>query len=133
MLRLTTLLVPLALILGMLPPVPVAAGDGPLRIGVFRVDVTPPLGSPVAYAPARKIEDPLSARGIVLMGAGGIMSFTNLANGYLADRFGVLPVLALPAAAFLAALLAISLARPALRRLYHEGRLPVEQAVTAGD
>ncbi|MBL8223237.1 MAG: hypothetical protein JNL62_28640, partial [Bryobacterales bacterium] len=29
---------------------------------------TPPLGSPVAYAPARSIEDPLSARGIVLLG-----------------------------------------------------------------
>jgi hypothetical protein len=40
-----------------------------LRVGVFRVDVSPPLGSPVAYAPARKIEDPLSARGIVLLGA----------------------------------------------------------------
>ena len=42
----------------------------PLRVGVFRVDVSPPLGSPVAYAPARKIEDPLSARGVVLLGAG---------------------------------------------------------------
>src|SRR5260370_36947651 len=45
-------------------------GDAPLRVGVFRVDVSPPLGSPVAYAPARKIEDPLSARGVVLLGAG---------------------------------------------------------------
>jgi hypothetical protein len=43
--------------------------DEPLRIGVFRVDISPPLGSPVAYAPTRKIEDPLSARGIVLLGA----------------------------------------------------------------
>lgn len=41
-----------------------------LRIGVFQVDATPPLGTPVAYAPARKIEDPLSARGVVLLGAG---------------------------------------------------------------
>ena len=41
--------------------------DEPLRIGVFRVDISPPLGSPVAYAPARKIEDPLSARGIILV------------------------------------------------------------------
>ena len=39
-----------------------------LRIAVFQADATPPLGSPVAYAPARKIEDPLSARGIVLLG-----------------------------------------------------------------
>ena len=41
---------------------------GGVRIGVFNVDATPPLGSPVAYAPARSIEDPLSARGIVLLG-----------------------------------------------------------------
>ena len=46
------------------------AAEAMLRVGVFRVDVTPTLGSPVAYAPARKIEDPLSARGIVLLGAG---------------------------------------------------------------
>jgi hypothetical protein len=49
---------------------PARAAEEKLRVGVFRVDVTPPLGSPVAYAPARKIEDPLSARGIVLLGAG---------------------------------------------------------------
>ena len=48
---------------------PVAADDG-LRVAVFQADATPPIGSPVAYAPARKIEDPLSARGIVLLGAG---------------------------------------------------------------
>lgn len=47
-----------------------SADDTPLRVGVFRVDVSPALGSPVAYAPARKIEDPLSARGVVLLGAG---------------------------------------------------------------
>lgn len=41
-----------------------------LQVAVFQADATPPLGSPVAYAPARKIEDPLSARGIVLLGAG---------------------------------------------------------------
>src|SRR5215813_10350628 len=43
---------------------------GPLRVAVFRADATPPLGTPVAYTLARKIEDPLSARGIVLLGAG---------------------------------------------------------------
>lgn len=52
----------------------VFAGDNKtvdaLRIAVFKTDATPPLGSPVAYAPARKIDDPLSARGIVLLGAG---------------------------------------------------------------
>jgi hypothetical protein len=41
-----------------------------LRVSVFRVDATPPLGTPVAYALARKIEDPLTARGIVLLGVG---------------------------------------------------------------
>jgi hypothetical protein len=41
-----------------------------LRIAVFQSDATPPLGTPVAYAPARKIEDPLFAKGIVLLGAG---------------------------------------------------------------
>jgi hypothetical protein len=46
------------------------SGDEPsgLRIAVFQVDATPPIGSPVAYAPTRKVEDPLSARGIVLLG-----------------------------------------------------------------
>ncbi len=43
---------------------------GSLRISVFQADATPPLGTPVAYALARKIEDPLTARGIVLLGVG---------------------------------------------------------------
>lgn len=46
---------------------PAAAGEATLQIARFQVDATPPIGSPVAYAPARKIEDPLSARGIVLL------------------------------------------------------------------
>ena len=37
-----------------------------LRVGVFEADVTPPIGSPVAYAITRSIRDPLSARGIVI-------------------------------------------------------------------
>jgi len=49
---------------------PAGESPGPLRIAVFQADATPPLGTPVAYALARKIEDPLSARGIVLLGAG---------------------------------------------------------------
>ena len=44
-------------------------GASGLRIATFHVDATPPIGSPVAYAKARKIEDPLSARGIVILGA----------------------------------------------------------------
>jgi hypothetical protein len=44
----------------------VGSAQGPLSLAVFKVDATPKLGVPVAYAPARSIEDPLSARGIVL-------------------------------------------------------------------
>jgi hypothetical protein len=57
-----------------------------LRVGVFQADATPPLGSPVAYANARKIEDPLTARGIVLLGAGDpivlcAVDWIGIANG----------------------------------------------------
>lgn len=38
-----------------------------IKIGVFETDASPPIGSPVAYAPARKIVDPLSARGVVIL------------------------------------------------------------------
>jgi len=44
-----------------------AMADEPLRIATFNVDATPPIGSPVAYVPARSIIDPLSARGLVLL------------------------------------------------------------------
>ena len=48
------------------------AGEKPLRIATFEVDVTPPLGSPLCCAagvePASKIVDPLSARGLILLG-----------------------------------------------------------------
>jgi hypothetical protein len=37
-----------------------------LRVGVFEADVTPPIGSPVAYAMTRSIQDSLSARGLVI-------------------------------------------------------------------
>lgn len=40
-----------------------------VRIATFNVDATPAIGAPVAYAPVREILDPLSARGIVLLGA----------------------------------------------------------------
>jgi hypothetical protein len=44
----------------------------PLRISTFKVDVTPPLGSPLCCAagvkPAATIVDPLSARGLILLG-----------------------------------------------------------------
>lgn len=47
-----------------------ADDDAGLRLATFVVDATPPLGSAVAYAPARSVTDPLSARGIVLQGSG---------------------------------------------------------------
>jgi hypothetical protein len=49
-----------------------AFAAGPLRIATFKVDVTPPIGSPLCCVagvkPAEKIVDPLSARGLVLLG-----------------------------------------------------------------
>ena len=41
-----------------------------LRVGVFDVDASPPVGSPLAYDPTKGIDTPLSCRGIVLLGAG---------------------------------------------------------------
>jgi len=46
------------------------AGERPLRIALFQVDATPPLGSALCdglVVPAKEIVDPLSARGIVLL------------------------------------------------------------------
>jgi hypothetical protein len=53
----------------------VEAGDAQrqLRIATFQADATPPIGSPLCFGfvpPAKEIVDPLSARGIVLLGAG---------------------------------------------------------------
>ena len=41
-----------------------------LRVGVFDVDASPPIGSPLAYDPTKEITTPLSCRGIVLVGSG---------------------------------------------------------------
>ena len=38
-----------------------------IRMGVFELDASPPIGSPVAYAPARKIVDSLSIKGVVIL------------------------------------------------------------------
>ncbi len=49
-----------------------AFGAEPLRLATFQVDVTPPLGSPLCCSagvkPAEQIVDPLSARGMILIG-----------------------------------------------------------------
>lgn len=49
---------------------PLLHAAAPLRIAPFKVDATPEIGMPVAYVKARSITDPLSARGVVLMGEG---------------------------------------------------------------
>lgn len=43
---------------------------GELKLGVFDVDASPPIGSPMAYDPTKAIQSPLSCRGIVITGAG---------------------------------------------------------------
>jgi len=44
------------------------AGDEPVRVGVFAVDASPPVGSALAYGPAKEVTTPLSCRGVVLLG-----------------------------------------------------------------
>ena len=51
----------------------VAAWAANLRVSTFQADVTPPLGSPLCFGlvqPAARVDDPLTARGIVIAGAG---------------------------------------------------------------
>lgn len=67
--------------------------------------------------------------GLFLMSAGGIMSFGNLANGYLADRYGATIILGIPAVTFVVLLFFISAVRPALRRIYEDGRLHLDAPV----
>ncbi|MDY0166391.1 MAG: hypothetical protein RBS80_07595 [Thermoguttaceae bacterium] len=48
------------------------AASPSVRIGIFRADVTPPPGAPLCHGsipPAKVFDDPLTARGIVLLGA----------------------------------------------------------------
>lgn len=50
--------------------VPVAgAGETPFRVGVFAIDASPPLGSPLAYNPTKEVTTPLTCKGVVLLGA----------------------------------------------------------------
>ncbi len=42
----------------------------PLKVGVFEVDASPPVGSPLAYDPTKRVDPPLSCRGVVLVGDG---------------------------------------------------------------
>ena len=47
-----------------------ARGAPPLKVGVFAVDASPPVGSPLAYDPTKGVTDPLTCKGIVLIGEG---------------------------------------------------------------
>jgi len=67
-----------------------AAAEPPsLRIATFEVDATPPLGSPLCdglVKPAARIEDRLSCRGLVLLGAGDpivlcVLDWAGIGNG----------------------------------------------------
>lgn len=61
----------LGLLLASLPVAP-ARADEPrsLRVGVFAVDASPPVGSPLAYDATKAVDPPLSCRGVVLIGEG---------------------------------------------------------------
>jgi hypothetical protein len=47
-----------------------ARAGGPLKVGTFAVDASPPIGSPLAYDPTKEVVHPLSCRGLVLIGDG---------------------------------------------------------------
>ena len=52
-------------------PAGTRAAEEPLKAGVFAVDASPPIGSPLAYDPTKGVAHPLSCRGVVLIGQGG--------------------------------------------------------------
>lgn len=57
----------------LLAPMTAVGDETPLRIAAFQADVTPPLGAPLcngAVKPAKEIVTPLTARGVILLGAG---------------------------------------------------------------
>ena len=61
--QIVTIAVVLALTLGR------AHAAEPLKVGVFALDASPPIGSPMAYDPTKGVAHPLSCRGVVLIGA----------------------------------------------------------------
>lgn len=59
------------LIYSILFPLLVAARAQEVRVAIFDVDATPPLGSAMAYDPVRRVDElTLRCRGVVLLGAG---------------------------------------------------------------
>ncbi|MCE2810304.1 MAG: hypothetical protein LW850_20250 [Planctomycetaceae bacterium] len=60
----------LAFALLMLYSISIAQGGEPIKIALFDVDATPPVGSAMAYQPVRRIDElTLRCRGIVILGA----------------------------------------------------------------
>lgn len=47
-----------------------SANAAELKVGVFDIDASPPIGSPMAYDPVKGVTTPLSCRGIVISGSG---------------------------------------------------------------
>lgn len=71
MIRIRVLPIPIALVFAIgLIIYSVDAAEETLRAGVFDVDASPPIGSPLAYDPTKGIQTPLSCRGIIIAGAG---------------------------------------------------------------
>jgi hypothetical protein len=58
----------LLILLSILLTCPTRASE--LKVGVFDVDASPPIGSPMAYDPTKGVTTPLSCRGIVISGSG---------------------------------------------------------------
>lgn len=66
----------------------IAQAAAPLKVAVFQADVSPPVGAPLAYNPTKEVETPLTARGVVLIGAGEpivlcAVDWIGIANGGL--------------------------------------------------
>ncbi len=65
-----------------------AQAKAPLKVALFQADVSPPVGAPLAYNPTKEVETPLTASGVVLMGAGEpivlcAVDWIGIANGGL--------------------------------------------------
>ena len=59
---------------------------------------------------------------LYILFAGGIMAFANLGYGFAADAFSAPPILLITGALFVAAVLALGLGQPILRRVYRTGQ-----------
>ncbi len=56
------------IVVGLVSSLAATACSAPLMVGVFDVDASPPVGSPLAYDPTSGVLMPLSCRGVVLLG-----------------------------------------------------------------